>query len=60
MVGNSLRSDVLPILEIGASAVYIPSDTLWAHEMVSDFELDQKGFYELEHIGQLPDLIAEL
>lgn len=60
MVGNSLRSDVLPILEIGASAVYIPSDTLWAHEMVSDFELDQKGFYEIEHIGQLPDLIAEL
>ncbi|MFN2305173.1 MAG: HAD family hydrolase [Anaerolineales bacterium] len=60
MVGNSLRSDVLPILDIGASAIYIPSETLWAHEMVPDFELPQKGFYELEHIGQLPDLIATM
>lgn len=60
MVGNSLRSDVLPLLEIGASAVYIPSETIWAHEMVSDFEIPKNGFYEIEHIGQLPDLIANM
>jgi len=60
MVGNSLRSDVLPILDIGASAVYIPSESIWAHEMVSGFELPQKGFFELENIGQLPDLISTM
>ena len=35
MVGNSLKSDVLPILSIGAKAVHIPFHTTWAHEEVS-------------------------
>ncbi len=35
MVGNSLKSDVLPILAIGAQAVHIPFHTTWAHEEVS-------------------------
>lgn len=36
MVGNSLKSDVLPILNIGAKAVHVPFHTTWAHEMVSE------------------------
>lgn len=35
MIGNSLKSDVLPLLDIGASAVHIPFHTTWAHEEVS-------------------------
>lgn len=35
MVGNSLKSDVLPILNIGARAVHVPFHTTWAHEEVS-------------------------
>lgn len=34
MVGNSLKSDVLPLLEIGANAVHIPFHTTWNHEVV--------------------------
>jgi len=34
MVGNSLKSDVLPILNIGARAVHVPFHTTWAHEKV--------------------------
>ena len=34
MVGNSLRSDVLPVLEIGAHAVHVPYHVTWAHEHV--------------------------
>ena len=34
MVGNSLKSDVLPLLEIGAKAIHIPYHTTWAHELV--------------------------
>jgi putative hydrolase of the HAD superfamily len=33
MVGNSLRSDILPVLEIGGQAVLIPYANTWAHEM---------------------------
>ncbi len=34
MIGNSLKSDVLPILNIGAKAVHIPFHTTWLHEEV--------------------------
>ena len=34
MVGNSLKSDVLPIVNIGAQAIHVPFHTTWAHEVV--------------------------
>ncbi|WP_222983806.1 HAD family hydrolase [Flagellimonas meishanensis] len=39
MIGNSLKSDVLPILNIGARAVHVPFHTTWAHEMVAEEEM---------------------
>ncbi|MDC6363845.1 MULTISPECIES: HAD family hydrolase [Flavobacteriaceae] len=38
MIGNSLKSDVLPILNIGAKAVHVPFHTTWIHEMVAETE----------------------
>jgi len=38
MVGNSLKSDVLPLINIGASAIHIPFHTTWIHETVSKEE----------------------
>lgn len=38
MVGNSFKSDILPVLEIGGNAIYIPSDIIWAHEVVEEIE----------------------
>lgn len=35
MIGNSLKSDVLPLLNIGASAIHIPFHTTWEHEKVT-------------------------
>jgi putative hydrolase of the HAD superfamily len=35
MIGNSLRSDILPVVALGARAVYIPYHLTWAHEQVS-------------------------
>lgn len=34
MIGNSLKSDVLPLLDLGAKAIHIPFHTTWAHELV--------------------------
>ncbi len=59
MVGNSLPSDIIPVLELGGSAVHVPADTTWAHEMVDDFDTHQPGFFELEDLGQLPGLIVD-
>lgn len=59
MVGNSMRSDILPILALGAPAVHIPHHITWAHEQVEiDFEPD--GYYKLQHVGQVPRLLEQL
>jgi putative hydrolase of the HAD superfamily len=60
MVGNSLRSDILPVVAIGGQAVYIPYHLTWAHENEVDPDQHGKGYYELEHIGQLPELLEKL
>ncbi len=66
MVGNSLKSDILPVLELGGGAVYIPYENTWAHEMRVDASLaieraiQRNGYHQLEHLGQLPDLIERL
>jgi putative hydrolase of the HAD superfamily len=60
MIGNSLRSDILPVLEIGGQAVHVPYAITWAHEH-ADVPPDQQGrYHELEHIGQLPALVEQL
>ena len=60
MVGNSLRSDILPVLALGASAVYVPHHLTWAHELADAPPTDHPGFYQIEHLGLLPDLLQRL
>jgi putative hydrolase of the HAD superfamily len=60
MVGNSMKSDILPILALGGHAVYIPHHLTWAHENSDHHPHGQNGFYELERIGQLPALLKLL
>ena len=55
MVGNSLRSDVLPALEAGGRAVHIPYFTTWAHEQIEEEALRGKEFAVLERITLLPE-----
>ena len=54
MVGNSLKSDILPVLEAGARAVFVPYETEWFHERVSDEELEGKEFGRIETMRELP------
>jgi putative hydrolase of the HAD superfamily len=60
MVGNSLRSDILPVLKLGGSAVYIPHSLTWAHEAAEPPPSDHPGFYEIAHVGLLPELLTAL
>jgi putative hydrolase of the HAD superfamily len=57
MVGNSLRSDILPALEAGASAVYVPHDLTWSYEH-ADEPTDHPGFARIEHLGQIDAALA--
>ncbi len=57
MVGNSLRSDILPVVALGARAVHVPYATTWIHEHVED--VDNSRFAALEHLGLLSEWLAE-
>ena len=59
MVGNSLRSDILPVTAIGGRAVYIPYALTWAHETVGSPE-GEKLYEEIASIRELPGLIAAM
>ena len=60
MVGNSMRSDILPVLELGGYAVYIPGRYSWSHEHAVLPETLANRFKELEHLGQIADWIVSL
>jgi putative hydrolase of the HAD superfamily len=57
MVGNSLKSDILPVLELGARAVFVPYEHTWVHEHADG---GGHSYYEIENLGQLPELVAGL
>ncbi|MBN2004420.1 MAG: HAD family hydrolase [Anaerolineae bacterium] len=60
MVGNSLKSDVLPVVAVGGWAVHIPHAVTWAHEHATPDTTQQSQYFELSHIGELPGLIKML
>lgn len=53
MVGNSLKSDVLPLLELGANAVHIPFHTTWQYETMPNYEPNTKDYLTLKSINEL-------
>src|SRR5216684_8965030 len=53
MVGNSLRSDVVPVVEVGARAVHIPYVMTWHLEHVDDAAMPSGGWYRLGGIAEL-------
>ncbi len=60
MAGNSLKSDIIPVLEIGGTGVYLPYPLTWAHEKPNLPPENHKRFYQLENIRELPELITTL
>jgi len=60
MVGDSLRSDILPVIALGGCAVHIPYHITWAHEHIDLTDEQHQHFYKLDHLGLLPDLIERL
>lgn len=59
MVGNSLKSDILPALEAGAHAIHIPSEHSWALDH-ADAPGNQERFLQVGSIGDLAGLFLKL
>jgi putative hydrolase of the HAD superfamily len=60
VVGDSLRSDVLPAVEAGCHAIHVPYDTPWQHEVVADEQVTGHEFLCASGLGAVPHLIAGL
>ena len=59
MVGNSLKSDVIPVLEAGGWGIHIPHGLTWALEH-ADAPADHRRFHALPDLGALPALVETL
>ena len=59
MVGNSLRSDILPALEAGAAAVYVPHHLTWSWEK-ADEPVGHPRYARIEHLGELRPVLVQL
>lgn len=57
MIGNSLKSDILPLVNIKAKAIHVPFHTTWIHEMVTDNEVQDKSY---KTVGSLLEIIPFL
>ena len=60
MVGNSLRSDIVPVVRLGGRAVHIPYEVTWQHELVPEDELPKQGWQRMATIAELPEALEEM
>ncbi|MEH0153968.1 HAD family hydrolase [Limibacter armeniacum] len=59
MIGNSLKSDILPMVALGAKAIHIPFHTTWVHELVDEKTLEGKEYHTVENIRNIISLINQ-
>jgi putative hydrolase of the HAD superfamily len=57
MIGNSLKSDVLPLVNIKAHAIHVPFHTTWAHEQVTEQETNGKAYKTISSLRELLKLL---
>jgi putative hydrolase of the HAD superfamily len=57
MIGNSLKSDIIPPLELGACGIYVPFHTTWAHEEVEG-EPDSDRYFQVKHLRDVLNIIS--
>jgi putative hydrolase of the HAD superfamily len=60
MIGNSLRSDIAPVLALGGWGVHMPYHVTWVHETEAAIDAGSARLRRVEHPGQLPDAIADI
>ncbi len=57
MIGNSLKSDILPLVNIKAQAIHVPFHTTWIHEQVTDHETQNKSYQTVSSLLEILPLL---
>jgi putative hydrolase of the HAD superfamily len=60
MVGNSLKSDILPVLALGGAGAHVPYHLTWAHERVEELPTADGRFFQLKTMRELPGVVRAL
>lgn len=60
MIGNSLRSDIAPVLELGGWGIHVPYHTTWAHENEAEVAADAPRLRRVASAAELPQTVREL
>ncbi len=60
MVGNSLRSDIAPVVQLGGWGIYMPYHVTWAHETDTDFVDHESRVVQVEAPGSIAQALEEL
>ena len=57
MIGNSFKSDIRPVVELGGSGIHIPFHTMWKHEEADEFE--SPDIVRLERFSDITELLLK-
>ena len=57
MIGNSLKSDILPLINIKAQAIHVPFHTTWSHEQVTEKETNGKAYKTVASLKEIIKLL---
>ena len=60
MIGNSLRSDIAPVLELGGWGVHVPYHITWAHEDEAEVAADAPRLRTVASAKELPDAVRAI
>ena len=60
MIGNSLRSDIAPVVELGGWGIHMPYHITWAHEAEHDLVEDEPRMLQVESAAQLPQALSQV
>ncbi|PLX19077.1 MAG: HAD family hydrolase [Marinilabiliales bacterium] len=59
MIGNSLKSDIIPVINIGGQGIHIPFHTTWQHETQLENDLNNKDYHTLESVSDSLKLFSK-
>ena len=60
MVGNSVKSDILPVLAIGGNAIHVPYASQWQLDRVDHRGAEEEGFFEVATIAEVPRTLERI
>lgn len=60
MIGNSIKSDMLPVVAVGGNAIHIPYESTWELDKVEHRGAEAEGFFEVESMADVPDMVQKI